>query len=320
MSDISDPPITSAPDQASNAPDQANSAASQDRTVLQAVINAVPAPIFYKGSDGRYLGCNQAFEEYIGLTRSELVGKTVFELFDPELAQVYHDADASLLEAEGKQIYEAQVKYADGSIRDVVFHKATFDAVDEAITGLVGVILDITERKKSEARYRQLALTDTVTQIDNRFAFLHSAETALDLAGRSGQPLVLMMIDLDNFKHINDSLGHQKGDKVLFEVARRLTQATRKTDKVARLGGDEFAILIQDTLNSPDDVTRLAEKILDANQPPIDLDDTQVQVNISIGIAFAPEHGSDIDTLIHHADCALYQTKNSGKNGFTIWV
>lgn len=290
-----------------------------EKTVLQAVINAVPAPIFFKSTDGRYLGCNKAFEEYIGLSREELVGKTVFELFDPELAQVYHDADAALFDAEGEQIYEAKVKYADGSIRDVMFHKATFDAIDDAISGLVGVILDITERKKIEARYRELALTDTVTQIDNRFSFLRAAETALDLVERSGQSLVLMMIDLDNFKQINDSLGHQNGDKVLVEVARRLTEATRKTDKVARLGGDEFAILVQDALTLPDDVIHLAEKIIEVNQQPIDLGDIQVPVYISIGIAFAPEHGSDIDDLIHCADHALYRTKNAGKNGFSIF-
>lgn len=119
-------------------------------TLLQAIINAIPAPIFFKDATGRYLGCNGAFEEFVGRSSDELVGKEVFELWDRELAQVYYEADKALFDRGGKQIYEANVKYADGSIRDIVFHKAVFE-VENGESGIVGVMLDITDRKNAEA-------------------------------------------------------------------------------------------------------------------------------------------------------------------------
>ncbi len=294
--------------------------AKTEQTLLQAVINAVPAPIFYKDIDGRYLGCNKAFEEYIGLTRQKLVGRTVFELFSPELARVYAEADQVLLDNNGEQIYEAQVKYADGSLRDVMFHKATFNALTENLSGLVGVILDITERKKVELKYRRLAHTDTVTQIDNRFSFMHNIETAIAQLSEGNRRVALMMIDLDDFKSINDSYGHLQGDRVLAEVARRLKQSVRSNDRVARLGGDEFAVLIHDPVNLPHDLAELANRILEANQQPIALgDETMLNLRISIGIAVAPDNASDVDGLMHCADLALYRVKESGKNDFHLY-
>lgn len=288
------------------------------KTVLQAVINAVPAPIFFKDSEGRYLGCNRAFENYIGLSREELVGKSVHELFDDDLASVYAEADAALFADGGEQVYEALVKYADGSIRDVMFHKAVFDAEDEGVSGLVGVILDITDRKKMEVEYRELALVDSLTSVDNRFSFLRSAESALALMARSGNPVSLMLLDIDDFKGINDSHGHGVGDSVLTEIASRLRRATRKTDTVARLGGDEFAILIQDPAQA-ESVAALAAKIIDSNTRPIAAGDAAVRTSVSIGIAIAPDHADDIESLLKCADKALYRAKSRGKNCFQVF-
>lgn len=119
-------------------------------SLLEAVINAIPAPVFYKDKEGRYLGCNDAFVEFVGRPREELIGKGVFELWEPALAEIYHKADQALLDAGGKQIYEGRVTYADGSVRDVMFHKAVFFAEQESLCGMVGVMLDITERKRLE--------------------------------------------------------------------------------------------------------------------------------------------------------------------------
>lgn len=308
MSDLTDPLITAA-----------KSFVNSDKTVLQAVINAVPAPIFFKDDQGRYLGCNRAFEEYIGMKRSEVVGHTVFELFDSELARVYTEADNELFKRGGEQVYEAQVRYADGSIRDVMFHKAVFNAEADGISGLVGVILDITERKQMELQYRELALTDTVTKIDNRFSLQRNLQAAMDRLQRLGTPVALMLLDLDDFKGINDNLGHFSGDAVLREVASRLTAAIRKTDSVARLGGDEFAILIQDVSQSGD-IETFADKILRTSQIPIELGDQTVYTYFSIGIALAPEHAQDSDSLMNCADKALYRAKSLGKNGFQIYL
>ncbi|WP_317930102.1 diguanylate cyclase domain-containing protein [Halioxenophilus sp. WMMB6] len=289
-----------------------------DKTVLQAVINAVPTPIFFKDDEGRYLGCNRAFENYVGLTREALVGRSVFELFEPELARVYHEADSALLQAGGEQVYEARVKYADGSIRDVMFHKAVFEAEYEGISGLVGVILDITERKKIESEYRQLALTDTVTRIDNRFSFMRSAEAAMGRLAQAGNPVSLMLIDLDDFKGINDNHGHFAGDTILREVAQRLRQVIQPNDMVARIGGDEFAVLLPDT-QCPDALASLAAKLIEQSARPIATGDQQICTGVSIGIACAPHHATNVTALLRCADQALYQAKSQGKNCFHLF-
>ncbi len=214
---------------------------------MQAVINAVPAPIFFKDREGRYLGCNHAFEDYVGMTREQLVGHTVFELFDPELA-----------------------------------------------------------------------LTDTVTQVDSRFSFTRSAEAAIALVNRTASPVSLLLLDLDNFKGINDAHGHLTGDAILLETARRLRSTIRKTDKVGRLGGDEFAILLQDTAGT-ERLEQIANKLIAIASEPIVTPDAEVCIGVSIGVASAPDHADDLTGLMRCADRALYRAKAVGKSCFHIF-
>ena len=214
-----------------------------ETTFMQAVIDAAPTPIFYKDAEGRYLGCNKAFEEYIGLSRDALIGKSVFELFDDELAKIYFEADKALFDSEGTQMYEAKVKYADGSIHDVMFHKAYFHAEDASVEGIVGSILDITERKKAEKALEQLAHTDNLTGLDNRYSLMKSLERSLLCQKRENFRLAFLMLDLDGFKQVNDSFGHPTGDSLLKEVAKKLKNTFRESDIIARVGGDEFSVI-----------------------------------------------------------------------------
>lgn len=173
-------------------------------SITEAVIDAIPAPVFYKGADGRYLGCNEAFEEFVGLPREMLIGKTVFELWDKDLAEIYHAADQALMDDGGKQLYEAQVTYGDGTLHDVMFHKATFFTDDDSVSGMVGVILDITERKglekalqKSESLFAHafksnpaiIALTDPISgkHLDVNESWLQALKfDRQDVIGKSG--------------------------------------------------------------------------------------------------------------------------------------
>lgn len=152
---------------------------SQQLHFVQQLIEAIPGPVFYKDAQARYLGCNSAFEAFIGLSASELIGKKPNELFPPELAEGYPGADRALLDRPGSQIYEARVRYANGEMREVMFHKATFTRSDGTLGGLVGLILDITERKLAEASVRksQQLLQDIV---DNSTALI----CVKDLSGR----------------------------------------------------------------------------------------------------------------------------------------
>ena len=130
---------------------------------MQASLDNIPAPIFAKNAVGLYTGCNQAFVDYLGLPREQIVGKTVYDVAPPQLAAVYDQADRKLLASGGRQVYEAQVKWADGGLRDVIFHKAVFHDQHGQVAGQAGAIFDITDRKRLEHGLRELAQTDPLT-------------------------------------------------------------------------------------------------------------------------------------------------------------
>lgn len=285
----------------------------REKDILQVVINAVPTPIFYKDGKGRYLGCNEAFEQFVGRSRRELLGCSVFDLFESDLAKSYADDDARVFETGKMKIFEGRTRNAQGELRDMLFHKARFYAEREKIEGLVGVLIDITERKKIEREYQVLALTDTLTGLDNRLSLLRALDMALEKSGRNGQPVAFMMIDVDNFKCINDNFGHPVGDAFLIEAARRLKKTLRRSDFVARLGGDEFAVIIEGMGTRPQ-VLAVADKILHALSPPCQIERHRLQIKASIGIAMAPDDAATVENLMKYADIALYRAKAGGKS------
>ncbi len=290
----------------------------EEASLLQAVINAVPTPIFYKDDNGCYLGCNQAFEEFIGLTKHQLVGKNVFELFDCELAEIYQKADLALIEAGGKQIYEAQVKYADGSLHDVMFHKACFHAINEEITGVVGAILDITDRKKMERELQRRAMTDSLTGLNNRAALMHELDQAIRVSKRHKKRVVFLMLDLDDFKQVNDTYGHQAGDALLIEACQRLKCCVRESDILARFGGDEFGIVLERTQGKEGAIV-VAEKIIAALTKPFIVEGQEARVGVSIGIARSPADGITSQDLMKMADIAMYAAKAKGKGQYIFY-
>jgi diguanylate cyclase (GGDEF)-like protein/PAS domain S-box-containing protein len=256
-------------------------AGASDGALLQAVINAIPAPIFFKDAERRYLGCNNAFEEFVGRTKSELIGKSVFELWDKNLAQVYYDADNALFKSGGEQIYEAQVTGADGTVRDVMFHKAVFFEKCEREGGVIGAMLDISERKRTEAELLHRARTDELTGLENRHSLLDSLANAIKRAKRSNALLAALVVDLDNFKEVNDNHGHPAGDIVLKAVAERLRGTVRETDIIARSGGDEFIIILE-ALTTMADAARVAGSIVSAMAAPFVPETLAVHIGVSI--------------------------------------
>ena len=162
--------------------------------------------------------------------------------------------------------------------------------------GMVRTFTDITERKRAEARIAEMATHDELTGLANRSLFRERVEQALGRAQRYGEPFALLMLDLDRFKPINDTLGHPVGDEVLKETALRLQFCVRETDTVARLGGDEFAIL-QAQAATQDEVGHLAQRILDAVATPLDINGHRIEIGTTIGVAFAPRDGADHEQL-----------------------
>ena len=180
------------------------------------------------------------------------------------------------------------------------------------------IIRDITEIKKNEEKLKHQAYFDSLTGIPNRTLFLDRSEIALNQAKRSNEGLAVIFIDLDEFKVLNDTLGHDAGDIMLKTVSQRFIDCARKSDTVSRRGGDEFTILMP-RIKNIDDTVKLAERILDSNNNAISIKDKMVFPKTSIGISIYPQDGDSIETLINNADKAMYNAKESGKNQFSFY-
>lgn len=200
-------------------------------------------------------------------------------------------------------------------------------SADEVLT----IVRDVTDRKKAESKIRQLAFSDTLTGLANRQAFMQHLRECIQTAQRTGETLAMLFIDLDQFKRVNDSLGHFVGDQLIMAVARRLVNCIRKNDSVghdvagqhdgamARLGGDEFTVLLR-KVQEPDAAGQVAQRLVKALAQPIHVDDHEIFISPSIGIAMYPNDGSDEITLLKHADMAMYYAKEQGRNNYQYYV
>ena len=180
------------------------------------------------------------------------------------------------------------------------------------------IIRDITEIKKNEEKLKHQAYFDSLTGIPNRTLFLDRSEIALNQAKRSNEGLAVIFIDLDEFKELNDTLGHDAGDVMLKTVAQRFINCARKSDTVSRRGGDEFTILMP-RIKNIEDAVKLAERILLSNKNAISIKEKMVFPKTSMGISIYPHDGDSIETLINNADKAMYYAKESGKNQYSFY-
>jgi diguanylate cyclase (GGDEF)-like protein/PAS domain S-box-containing protein len=302
-----------------------NEAALQESVAFsESLLQTMPVPVFHKDTQGRYTGCNSAFEAYLGKSREEIVGKTVFEIAPQTLSTTYRDRDLDLLKAaEGVQVYESSVKHADGKLHDVIFHKARMIGSNGEPIGIIGVILDITERKQSEQQIHQLAFFDPLTSLPNRRLLMDRLRQAFAVSARNEQHGAIMFLDLDHFKTLNDTKGHEIGDLLLVEVATRLSSCVRDVDTVARLGGDEFVVVLETlSSNSSEAATqaeRVAEKIQATLNQPYLLKGSNHHTTPSIGITMFSGHQDSVDDLLKFADIAMYQAKSAGRNAIRFY-
>jgi diguanylate cyclase (GGDEF)-like protein len=193
-----------------------------------------------------------------------------------------------------------------------------FKSADGRQVGYRGTALDITERKRAEQRIEELATSDALTGLPNRLLLQDRLEHALVNARRKGELLALLFVDLDNFKTINDSLGHPSGDALLKQVASRVASVMRKVDTLARLGGDEFVILLEG-LREAEDAGAVAQKVLRALAEPMQVEGRSLSTSCSIGISVFPADGQDSTTLLRNADMAMYSAKDRGRADYQFF-
>lgn len=290
----------------------------QNIHMLQSILDAIPNPIFYKDIDGVYLGCNKSLEKCVGLSRDEIIGKTVYEIAPHEWADQCSLTDKFLIETGECSPYEASVQYADGENKNVIFSKALFSESDQIINGVVGTIIDITDRKKAEEKVKKLAYYDVLTGLPNRQLLKDRLDQHVARTKRCAENLGVLFVDLDRFKNVNDTLGHSLGDRLLQEVSERLKHCLRESDTVARLGGDEFVIILP-SVKHEQYIADVADKLLDVLSKPVDISGHDIYTSLSIGVAVYPYDGTTSDDLLKNADTAMYQAKEHGRNTYRFY-
>lgn len=275
--------------------------------------------IVITGADLKILRVNPAFTTVTGYAPEEVLGRT------PHLMRSgRHDARfyRTMWEAVNQTgVWQGEIwnRRKDGKIFPEWLSISAVRDQAGRLTHYVGVFTDITERKAHEARIAFLAHHDPLTALPNRALMVERLERRTLQSERDGSRFALLFLDVDHFKHINDSLGHDVGDKLLKEIAERLSLCVRTSDSVGRLGGDEFLILLADLADSAD-AANVAEKIIECMAPAFELDGHRLSTAVSIGVAIYPGDGKVTQELMKNADTAMYHAKAGGRNTFRFFT
>lgn len=268
----------------------------------------------------RIVMVNPAFERITGFPAAEVIGQTPALLRSGRHDATFYRAMWEQINQTGEWQGEIWDRRKSGEIYPKhLAINAICDDDDTQVTHYVGVFTDISERKAHEERIAYLAHHDALTGLPNRASLEAYLAGALARAGRHQTQLAVLFIDLDHFKTINDSLGHQVGDHLLCEVARRLQALGRDSDRVARLGGDEFVIVLED-IHHAEVVVSIAQNILQAINAPYWVGERELHTTPSIGISIYPDDGKDAGTLMRNADTAMYYAKSSGRNNHQFFA
>lgn len=288
---------------------------------LRAVLEHTQDAYVAMDSEGRISAWNRAAEALFGWTRDEAIGQAMHDLLIPEpMRQAHLDGLRHYLRTGEHQVLGRRIEldalHKDGRLMPLEVH---IDALRAGGKVLFNAFLhEISQRKQREARLRREALQDPLTGLPNRRALYDHLPALMARADRHGEAFALMFLDLDGFKQVNDALGHDAGDALLREVARRLRASLRSADQVYRLAGDEFTLLVHPLGDRPA-VHAVAEKVLAAIRTPYQLEGRSAEVQVSIGVAlFRPGDGRSHAQLIKDADAAMYQAKQEGRDRYRI--
>ncbi|CAN7437761.1 EAL domain-containing protein [Rhizobium sp. LjRoot30] len=295
--------------------EQASVELKSTQIFLDAIVESIPSMVFVKDAqDGRFVLLNKAGEELLGLDRGDLIGKTDFDLFDSDDAQRFRTADQAVVASGRLVTIENEPLTTPVGIRRLRTQKVGVPDVNGKPRYLLGISEDVTEKLRADERSRHLALHDVLTDLPNRLQFQNLLNRELEGDGGDAD-FALLLLDLDRFKAINDSLGHHAGDELLRQVSKRMLALKGEDDVIARLGGDEFGILHR-RLVGQESASELARSLISALCEPFTIDGQIVSIGCSAGIALRSAHGSNSDALMKRADLALYAAKATGRGDF----
>ncbi|GAB6069926.1 hypothetical protein JCM30760_10230 [Thiomicrorhabdus hydrogeniphila] len=307
----------------------AQEASKVQLNLLQKIVDTVPVRIFWKDVESRFLGANKLFLEDASLDSvEELIGKTDYDLmWSTNDAEAYQKEDMAVVSS-GQPLLkfeETQVR-KNGEVVTLLTSKVPLEDANGEIFGVLGTYEDITQLRKNEQllisqreRLHFQAYHDALTGLPNRAMLEYRLEHAIQQTKRHRQKFALLFLDLDQFKQINDSMGHEVGDCVLKEVAKNLHSSIRESDTLARIGGDEFTIIMNE-VDHLNDISILAKKIIDISKQPVFVKEQVFYLSSSLGISVYPKDGETPDALLKCADAAMYKAKELGRDNFQFYT
>ncbi|MBR9911845.1 MAG: EAL domain-containing protein [Gammaproteobacteria bacterium] len=293
---------------------------------LDAIVRHSPTLITIKDLAGRLVLVSDHMYDLQGAEQSSVIGATVSEAIDQDVSSRILAADRQVMETQATVETQMELRHKDGVVHSYWLVKFPLKGRDGELIGVCTIGTDISERLAAEHRLREqqsqlaiMAFHDELTGLPNRSLFYDRFQHSLARCRRSGCQVVLMLLDVDRFKLINDSLTHEAGDILLQVIAQRLKDHVRDMDTVARIGGDEFVVVLE-SIQDGDDVAQMAQQMLNEIALPTSIRGHELATSVSMGIGVYPHDGDCVETLVKNAEAAMYMAKEAGKNNFKFFT
>jgi len=282
---------------------------------LDTIISNIPSCVIVEDAISReILMVNDKAEQLFGFSKSLIMHKRPHECMSAELSDYFNSLADIALRSEGIHTRE-QLLLTAGGERVLHTRATTISGKDMRQNYVMLIVEDVTDQREADARIRHMAHHDNLTSLPNRILFRQRLSEALRIAGQTCQTSATLCLDLDNFKNVNDALGHQIGDDLLRVVAKRLRSVLRDQDTLARIGGDEFAIVLPNVRNA-DEAAIVAQRLIEAIRPPVNVEGHNLSVGLSVGIALTSQATNTPEHMLRCADMALYEAKRNGRNRY----